>query len=146
VFFQGVFGIDKLNYTRAASMSGSGDARQYILTEIRDRYIPGQNETSDVPAFSSTNVVYTQSSRFIENGNFVRLKNASLAYLLPASLVGKANLKLFASATNLLTITNYKGIDPESSNIGAATDTAQGIDYGAYPNSRTYTAGLNISF
>lgn len=146
VFFQGVFGIDKLNYTRAAAMSGSGDARQYILTEIRDRYIPGVNETSNIPAFSSTNVVYTQSSRFIENGNYVRLKNVSLAYNLPASLISRGNLKVFVSGTNLFTITKYKGIDPESSNIGAATDTAQGIDYGAYPNSKTYTAGINLSF
>jgi len=146
VFFQGVFGIDKLNYTRAAAMSGSGDARQYTLSEIRDRYIPGVNETSDIPAFSSTNVVYTQSSRFIENGNYVRLKNVSLAYNLPASLLRRGNIRLFASATNLLTITKYKGIDPESSNIGSSTDTAQGIDYGAYPNSKTYTAGINLSF
>ncbi|RDC65512.1 SusC/RagA family TonB-linked outer membrane protein [Adhaeribacter pallidiroseus] len=146
VFFQGVFGIDKLNYTRAAAMSGSGDARQYILSEIKDRYIPGVNETSNIPAFSSTNVVYTQSSRFIENGNYVRLKNVSLAYNLPASVIGKGNIKVFASGTNLFTITKYKGIDPESSNIGASTDTAQGIDYGAYPNSKTYTVGLNLSF
>ena len=127
-------------------MSGSGDARQYILSEIKDRYIPGQNETSDIPAFSSTNVVFTQSSRFMENGNYVRLKNVSLAYNLPASVIGKGNIKIFASGVNLATFTKYKGIDPESSNVGASTDTAQGIDYGAYPNSKTYTVGLNLSF
>lgn len=143
-FFQGVFGIDKLNYTRAAAMSGSGDARQYILSEIRDRYIPGVNETSDIPAFSSTNVVYTQSSRFIENGNFIRLKNLSLTYKIPT--VNRFGISVFVSGTNLLTFTDYKGIDPESSNIGSSTDTAQGIDYGSYPNSRTYTAGVNVSF
>lgn len=144
VFFQGVFGIDKLNYTRAAAMSGSGDARQYILSEIKDRYIPGVNETSDIPAFSSTNVVYTQSSRFIEDGSYIRLKNLSLSYKLPT--INKLGISVFVSGTNLFTITDYKGIDPESSNIGSGTDTAQGIDYGAYPNSRTYTAGVNLSF
>lgn len=144
VFFQGVFGIDKLNYTRAAAMSGSGDARQYILSEIKDRYIPGVNETSDIPAFSATNVVYTQSSRFIEDGSYIRLKNLSLSYKLPT--LNKLGISVFVSGTNLFTITDYKGIDPESSNIGSGTDTAQGIDYGAYPNSRTYTAGVNLSF
>lgn len=144
IFFQGVFGIDKLNYTRAAAMSGSGDARQYILSEIKDRYIPGVNETSDIPAFSSTNVVYTQSSRFIEDGSFIRLKNLSLSYKIPT--LSRFGISVFVSGTNLFTITDYKGIDPESSNIGSATDTAQGIDYGAYPNSRTYTAGVNLSF
>lgn len=143
-FFQAVFGIDKLNYTRAAAMSGSGDARQYILSEIKDRYIPGVNETSDIPAFSSTNVVFTQSSRFIESGDYIRLKNLSLSYKIP--LQKKWDMSVFVSATNLLTITKYKGIDPESSNIGSWTDTAQGIDYGAYPNSRTYTGGISLTF
>lgn len=146
IFLQGVFGIDKLNYTRAAAMSGSGDARQYILSDIRDRYIPGVNETSDIPAFSASNVVYLQSSRFIESGDYVRLKNVSLAYNLPASLITRGNIRVFVSATNLFTITDYSGIDPESSNIGSATDAAQGIDYGAYPNAKTYTAGINLTF
>lgn len=146
VFFQGVFGIDKLNYTKAAAMSGSGDARQFILSEIKDRYIPGVNETSNIPAFSSTNVIYTQSSRFIESGDYIRLKNVSLTYTFPDTVLKQGNLKLFFSATNLFTITDYTGIDPESSNIGASTDTAQGIDYGAYPNSKTFTAGVNITF
>ena len=146
MFFQGVFGIDKLNYTRAAAMTGSGDARQFILTEIRDRYIPGVNETSDIPGFSNTNVMFTQSSRFIEKGDYIRLKNLSLGYKLPESAIKNVDLRLFLSATNLFTITDYSGIDPESSNIGSGTDAAQGIDYGAYPNSKTYTIGLNLTF
>lgn len=146
LFFQGVFGIDKLNYTRGAAMTGSGDARQFILSDIQDRYIPGVNETSDIPAFSNSNIMFTQSSRFVEKGDYVRLKNISLAYDLPDSFLKDANLSLYLSATNLLTFTEYSGIDPESSNIGSATDTAQGIDYGAYPNSKTYTVGLNLTF
>lgn len=146
VFFQGVFGIDKLNYTRGAAMTGSGDARQFILSEIKGRYIPGVNETSDIPAFSNSNVMYTQSSRFVEKGDYVRLKNISLAYELPESFLENTKLRLSLSATNLWTITDYTGIDPESSNIGSSTDTAQGIDYGAYPNSKTYTFGLNLTF
>src|SRR5690606_10132107 len=146
VFLQGVFGVDKLNYTRAAAMSGSGDARQYILSEIKDRYIPGVNETSDIPAFSSSNVVYTQSSRFVENGNYIRLKNVSLSYTLPENTVKNIGIQFFVSGTNLLTISDYKGIDPESTNISSGTDTAIGIDYGAYPNSRTITGGINLTF
>ncbi len=146
IFFQGVFGVDKLDYTRAVALSGSGDARQYILSEIQGRYIPGENQTSNIPAFSSTNVVVTQSSRFIENGNYVRLKNLSLAYTFPKVVNNKGDIKIFVSGTNLLTFTKYKGLDPEANNIGSGTDTAQGIDYGAYPNSRTYTLGVNLSY
>jgi len=146
VFFNAVFGVDKLNYTRAAAMSGAGDARQFILSEIRNYYRPG-NETSDVPAFTKTYQPFTQSSRFLENGSFVRLKNVSLSYNIPPSLLkNKANVRVFASATNLLTFTKYTGPDPESSRVGSSTDTAIGIDYGSYPNSKTYTIGLNLGF
>lgn len=146
VFFNAVFGVDKLNYTRAAAMSGAGDARQFILSEIRNYYRPG-NETSDVPAFTKTYQPFTQSSRFLENGSFVRLKNVSLSYNIPSSLLkNKANVRVFASATNLLTFTKYTGPDPESSRVGSSTDTAIGIDYGSYPNSKTYTIGLNLGF
>ncbi|QRQ99531.1 SusC/RagA family TonB-linked outer membrane protein [Dyadobacter sandarakinus] len=146
VFVNGVFGVDKLNYTRAGAMSGSGEARQFLLTEIRDYYRPG-NEDSDIPAFTKTYQPFTQSSRFLENGSFVRLKNVSLAYNFPGSLLsGKATVRIFASATNLFTITKYSGPDPESSNVGSGTDTAIGIDRGSYPNAKVFTLGLNLGF
>jgi TonB-linked SusC/RagA family outer membrane protein len=146
VFFQGAFGVDKLNYTRAGAMSGSGEARQFLLTEIRDYYRPG-NEDSDIPAFTKTYQPFTQSSRFVENGSFVRLKNISLSYNVPSSVFkDKASIRVFASATNVLTITKYTGPDPESSNVGSNTDTAIGIDRGSYPNAKVYTVGLTVGF
>lgn len=147
VFFQGIFGVDKMNYSKAGAMTGSADARQITLSDINNRYIPGINETSDIPAFSKTNVIYAQSSRFLENGNFIRLKNVSLSYALPKSVVSdKVKLKLFISATNLWTITKYSGIDPEASNVGSGSDVNQSIDYGAYPNARVITGGVNLTF
>jgi len=146
VFVNGVFGVDKLNYTRAGAMSGSGEARQFLLTEIRDYYRPG-NEDSDIPAFTKTYQPFTQSSRFLENGSFVRLKNVSLSYNLPSALLrDKGAIRIFGSATNLFTITKYSGPDPESSNVGSGTDTAIGIDRGSYPNAKVYTLGINLSF
>lgn len=146
VFFQGAFGVDKLNYTRAGAMSGSGEARQFLLTEIRDYYRDGNTE-SDIPAFTKTYQPFTQSSRFVENGSFARLKNVSLAYNVPSSVFkDKANIRIFASATNLLTITKYSGPDPETSNVGSGTDTAIGIDRGSYPNAKVYTVGLTLGF
>ncbi|WP_439581400.1 SusC/RagA family TonB-linked outer membrane protein [Dyadobacter bucti] len=146
VFVNGVFGVDKLNYTRAGAMSGSGEARQFLLTEIRDYYREG-NEDSDIPAFTKTYQPFTQSSRFLENGSFVRLKNVSLSYNIPSSFLrDKGTIRVFASATNLFTITKYTGPDPESSNVGSSTDTAIGIDRGSYPNAKVYTLGLNLGF
>jgi TonB-linked SusC/RagA family outer membrane protein len=138
-------GFDKLNYNNAATMYLGGDAREATNVNIKNRYIPGVNETSDIPAFSSTNRNYTQSTRFLEKADFLRLKNISLSYSIPkAKLANKVAVRVFASATNLFTITNYSGIDPEVNS--SAGDIRQGIDYGAYPNSKTFTTGVTLSF
>jgi TonB-dependent starch-binding outer membrane protein SusC len=156
IFLQGVFGVDKLNYTYANGMIASTDAKEIIFADIKDRYIPGVNETSNTPRLggASTNQ-NVQTSRFVEKGDFVRLKNVSLSYSIPRSVFKNVgSVKLFVSATNVLTFTNYKGIDPESNssatsgvtwdNVG--TDASQGVDFGSYPNSKTYTAGINFTF
>lgn len=145
VFFQGLFGFDKLNYNNAAAMYHGGDAREATLVDIKNRYIPGVNETSDIPAFSSTNRNFTQSTRFLEKADFIRLKNVSLSYDISKSKLKNAlGIKLFISATNLFTITGYSGIDPEANS--AAGDIRQGIDYGSYPNAKTYTGGVTLNF
>ncbi|TWI91162.1 TonB-dependent receptor [Chitinophaga japonensis] len=145
LFFQGLFGFDKLNYNKAAAMYHGGDAREATHVDILDRYIPGVNETSDIPAFSSTNRNFTQSTRFLEKADFLRLKNVSLSYDIPKSkLKNVVGVKLFVSATNLLTITDYSGIDPEANS--SAGDIRQGIDFGSYPNAKTYTGGITLSF
>ena len=145
VFFQGVFGIDKQNYTRALHLMASRDARQATLSEIKERYIPGVNETAYLPAFSTTSVLEPQSTMFLENGSYVRLKNLSIGYNL--KLKNVTNMKIYVSGTNLLTFTKYKGIDPESSNVGGGgSDINQSLDYGSYPNSRTFSFGVDLTF
>jgi TonB-linked SusC/RagA family outer membrane protein len=146
IFIQSLLGFDKLNYTYGVTMSPTGDVREYLHADIKDRYIPGVNETSEIPAFSSTNKTYYQSSRFIQKGDFVRLKNISLSYTLPTTLVKNVGVQVFVTGTNLLTWTKYKGFDPESTSVGSGTDINQGIDYGSYPNSRTYVTGLRVQF
>lgn len=145
LFFQGLFGFDKLNYNKAAAMYHGGDAREATYADIKDRYIPGVNETSDIPAFSSTNRNFTQSTRFLEKADFLRLKNVSLSYDIPkAKLRNTVGIRLFVSATNIFTITDYSGIDPEANS--SAGDIRQGIDFGSYPNAKTYTGGITLSF
>jgi len=144
IFFQGMFGFDKLNYNNAAAMYLGGDAREATLKDILDRYIPGKNESSDIPAFSSTNKNFTQSTRFLEKADFLRLKNVSLTYTLPKPVLKHVGLKVFVSATNLLTFTDYSGIDPEASS--SAGDFRQGIDYGSYPNAKTVTGGVTLNY
>lgn len=146
-FFQGVFGASKINYTRCLHMMASRDAREATLAEVKERYIPGKQENAWLPAWSPTSKWEPQSTLFMENANYLRLKNLSVAYEFQVKNV--AGFRVSASATNLFTLTKYKGIDPESSNLGggeSGSDINQGVDYGAYPNSRTYTVGLEITF
>ena len=141
IFIQSLANYDKLNYMYGVSASATADVRQATHSDIKGHYIPGVNETSNIPAFSSTDKNYTQSSRFLEKGDFVRIKNVSLSYDVPLKAVG---LRLFAGATNLYTFTDYKGFDPESSSVASGNDVDQSIDYGSYPNSKTYNIGVTI--
>ncbi|MDW7690446.1 TonB-dependent receptor [Flammeovirgaceae bacterium SG7u.132] len=87
----------------------------------------------------------------VEDGSFIRLNNATLGYSLPANLISKIkmqNCRIYVTGYNLFLWTNYSGYDPEvsttrSNNYAALTP---GIDYSAYPRSRSYTAGVNITF
>jgi TonB-linked SusC/RagA family outer membrane protein len=146
VFIQALLGFDKLDYAYASSVTPNADAKQATNADVLKRYIPGVNETSNIPAFSTTNIDYFESSRFLENGNFARLKNINLSYHLPTNTIKKVDLKLFIGATNLFTITKYKGIDPEATNATSGTDVAQSIDLGSYPNSKTYNIGVTAKF
>lgn len=145
LFFQGVFGVDKLNYNRCIFMSASRDVRGATFSEVKDRYIPGVNEGAWLPAWSKSSTWYPVSSLWLENGSYIRLKNVSVAYDFSIKKVGDFTVSV--NAGNLFTITKYKGIDPEASNVGGGTsDIQQGLDYGAYPNSKSFTFGLNIRF
>ncbi len=145
IFFQGSFGAKKLNYTRAVHLRAAGDVRYATLAEIKDRYIAGVNEDAYLPAFSTSSTIEPQSTMFLDNADYVRLKNVSIAYNFNVKSVGKVKLSL--NATNLLTFTKYKGLDPEASNVGGGgSDVNQSVDYGAYPNSRTYTIGVDVTF
>jgi TonB-linked SusC/RagA family outer membrane protein len=159
IFFEGLLGYDKMNYSYAFGMLGGTDAREFLFSDIKKRYIPGVNETSNIPQFQPAGDKYNgnsliQSSRFVESAAFVRLKNLSASYTLPRkTLKDLMSVKFFVSATNLITFTHYRGIDPESNssapegNInGYEADTQQGVDQGAYPNSVQWTFGVNIHF
>ena len=159
--FDAVAGNKVFDATRVETegMYISGNASTAVLKRWRK---PG--DITDVPAavYGGTNSAGVStilpSSRFIENGSFIRLKSLSLSYTVKNSLLDKQGIKIrvFATAQNLFTITKYKGYYPEVNSfsgssqsggtLGAPSSTAVGIDYGTYPQTKTYTAGLNVSF
>jgi TonB-dependent starch-binding outer membrane protein SusC len=89
------------------------------------------------------------SSRYVENGSFVRLRNVSLSYNIAAidfvKSIGIKSLRVYAAGENLVTITKYSGYAPDL-NIGGTSPSTQGLDFGVYPLARTITFGLNVGF
>ncbi len=153
VFFQGVSGNEIWNLGKGYIIGGSADARHATSPDILNRWTP-QNENTDIPAYSSTSKDFIQSSRYVEDGSYVKLRNISFGYNLPASITEKSKLidsfRVYISGQNLLTFTSYSGFDPEISNVNPQTNqqspVASGIDFGAYPTAKTFTLGLNVTF
>jgi len=88
------------------------------------------------------------SSRFVENGSYLRLKTATLSYNFGDLRIGNANFSkfmIYATGYNLLTVTDYTGFDPEVNQYGA-NGPSMGVDYGTYPQSRTFMLGINVGF
>ncbi|MDB5022398.1 MAG: TonB-dependent receptor [Mucilaginibacter sp.] len=154
---QGVQGNNIFNVSRIALESPGGTSAGLL-----NRWTP-QNQNSSIPAIidqrtrEQANLVSTISlpstgnnriSRWIEDGSYVRLKNVTLAYNFPKILTDKIklhNLKVYVSATNLLTITKYSGNDPEVSSY-TGNDAQLGSDFNNYPQSKIFNIGLNTSF
>ncbi len=114
-----------------------------------NRWTP-ENPSNDFPRVLAgrTTDVGVVSSKFIEDASYVRLKNVTLGYNLPSSVLQNISMRscrIFASATNLLTLTDYKGYDPEGSSYGTST-AYPGVDQGRYPLTKTYTFGINLGF
>lgn len=148
IFFQASQGNDILSYTllELETMSGFNNS----TTRALDRWTPTNTDT-DVPRASGR--PQRVSSRWVYDGSFVRLKNIALGYTLPAALVEKMaiqKLRVYVSAQNILTFTDYPGIDPEvnysSGGSGSGSNQNLGLDYGSYPNAKSFTVGLSIGF
>ena len=143
-FLQSMVGHDIFNLQRAIMMATSGDVKTPLHTDILDRWTP-TNQDTDVPAFSSTNFQVADDSRFIEDGTFIRLRNVRLGYTVPNVGNILKGTTIYISGQNLVTITNYKGYDPEVSGAGNS-NTVLSVDNGSYPNARVVTFGLNTNF
>ncbi|REG82067.1 SusC/RagA family TonB-linked outer membrane protein [Algoriphagus antarcticus] len=148
IFFQGSQGNQILSYSllEIETLSGSNNS----TTRALDRWTPTNTDT-DVPK-RTLQRSQRVSSHWVFDGSYVRLKNISLGYSLPSSILEKLSIskaRFYVSAQNILTFTEYKGFDPEvnyNSGGGAASNRNLGLDYASYPNAKSYTIGLNVSF
>lgn len=148
-FIVGFHGFDIYNATDQigyGTVQGQNVAAVTPKPELLNRWTK-ENTSSNIPGF-----VYGKgdlkafSSRFVENGSFIKMKSITLGYTLPdvaCKSLGINNLRVYASVQNPFHITKYSGLDPEAA---MGTPLTQGVDWGAYPNSRNYLIGLNFSF
>ena len=108
----------------------------------------GEGSTNENPRVSLTdpNQNARVSDRFVEDGSFMRIKNVQLGYTLPKGLSTRLKIdkfRVYVSTSNLFTVTDYSGLDPE---IGAASALEIGIDRGFYPQARTFLGGVQLTF
>lgn len=144
VFLQGTYGNDVFNATRLETEAMEGPKNQ--STAVLRRWIKS-GDVTDIPRSNNINNSRA-STRFIEDGSYLRVKTLTLGYNLPQSILSKvkiSNAKLYVTGENIFTITGYTGYDPEV-NYAGGNNTIQGIDYGTYPQTRNLIFGLNVSF
>ena len=155
MFWQGVYG-NKIYWQMAKDVEGF--YRSFNITE--ETYLnhwTGEGSTNDYPRASWKGAANNNkaSTRFLEDGSYVRLKNIQIGYSFNEKVTNRLRidgLRIYFSGSNLLTFTKYPGLDPEmttSNNLNAETnsgDLASGIDWGTYPTAKVYTLGINLKF
>ncbi len=147
MFWQFSLGNDQLHWNRFFQEHGGGRNTQYHASQLDRWQQPG--DITDIPRQTAENYSGDlRPSRFLEDGSYIRLKNASLGYTFPSSVtskIGMNNLRLYVNGQNLITITDYTGLDPEL-NTGANNQLVQGIELYAFPQARVLTFGLTGTF
>lgn len=147
--FQGTHGNQIYSGTFPYTFGGLGDARHATIQDALDRWKPGHE--TDIPTFSTSSQNFINSSRYVYDASYIKLKNLSFAYRLPQSMLGRAGIRsmeIYVSGQNIFTITDYPGYDPEvtNANFGQYPAITQGLETGVIPNPRTYTIGLRAGF
>ncbi|WP_295671931.1 TonB-dependent receptor [uncultured Mucilaginibacter sp.] len=151
-FFQGVYGNKIYNQVLTDI---EGFYRPFNVTQrIAENAWTGPGSTNTYPLLSWTDGSNNKmpSTRFLESGSYMRLKNVQLGYKLGANTlksIGLSAVRVYVSGQNLLTFTKYSGLDPEqyqNNNNAADGPRAVGIDWGTYPSARTITVGVNANF
>ncbi|MCB2408917.1 TonB-dependent receptor [Hymenobacter lucidus] len=153
VLLYGVEGAEALNGA-AFNLNKSADfvgVWSNFYASRMDRWTPS-NPNSNQPRVTSTdtNGNDRMSSRYVEDASYLRARNMELGYTLPQSLLGKVKVtgaRVFVSVDNVFTLTKYTGYDPEISTSAFYNNPlAYGVDYGNYPQARTYRLGFNLQF
>ncbi|MEL6650449.1 MAG: hypothetical protein AAFQ87_06525, partial [Bacteroidota bacterium] len=123
------------------------NVREEVLT---DAFHPTRNPEGTLPIMDENDVFSERPNSFyVEDASYIRAKQMQLGYTLPTELgsrLGMTNVRIYIQGQNLFTITNYSGIDPALSNFGVRGNSDQwnGNDFGNYPSSKVFMAGISL--
>jgi hypothetical protein len=138
--FNGQSGNDLINAKKMARFGNYNYEVSYL-----ERW-NGEGTSNFEPRVTNSGHNYEFSTRFVEDGSYMRLRNVQLGYTLPQNVSDRMHLqslRIYVSGTNLVTWTDFTGYSPE---VSSENVLSVGIDHGSYPVSKTLIAGLNISF
>jgi len=141
-----VYGNKIFNASRVET-EGMNNFENQLATTLKRWEKPG--DITNVPkAMLGSKYNSLLSTRFLEDGSYVRIKTLSLSYAIPKNILRSVRLssaRVYVTAENLYTFTKYTGYDPEVNAFGNS-NLAQGIDYGTYPQPRNIIFGIDLSF
>lgn len=145
IFIEGSQGND-LFWATGGVITNSFSQGGNQLVDVYNNYWTPDNTDAAYPTPTENRSQFRVSERFIEDASYLRLKNVKLAYNLPVEKmnIGVQSLQLYISGQNLITLTDYPGLDPEVNTRSATGDLRIGIDQTGYPSSKIFTLGLNI--
>ena len=147
-FLQFSYGNKVMNYGNSFLLNPGTDLRvNQTRAALRRWQKPG--DITDIPRYEYNNTYNSySSSRLVEDGSYLRLKNVAVGYTLPSKWTSKVKLgavRIYATGTNLWTLTRYTGADPEVSTFDGST-SAQGIDFFTLPQVKTIVGGITVNF
>ena len=145
IFFHGQEGADLLNINVIESLYPANFRRNRLADQSLDRWTP-QNTDAKWPSGVDPNAYGASKvhSLVLQDASFFRLKNVQLSYKVPVKRLNSiSSLKVYFTAQNVFTITNYVGFDPEANSFGSSNVR---VDYSSYPMARTFLLGLNARF
>lgn len=147
---QWTFGNQIYNLTRATMNNGTHANRYNATQELNGRW-QNSNTNSQIPApylGSNGAMNLLPSSRWVEDGSYLRVKNVSISYKFQQKIFRNSppfNAKIYITGQNLFTLTQYSGMDPESQNQATRNSTL-GVDVFVYPSAKSYRLGINLEF
>jgi TonB-linked SusC/RagA family outer membrane protein len=148
IFFNSALDFQRLNVDRFTMTSIVGAT---MFVNLRDGYYKNWDNVAnkadaEYQSLKKPGKAYGNTTQWLENASFLKLKNLSVGYTIPRSVLRYVDAKVSLSAQNLFTLTKYTGYDPEVLKKGYDSSSVSGIGWGAYPNPRSYTFGLKVTF